>query len=457
MTEMSDEIYRMFQSKAHPERIRQCLSPDSLGELEACLAGEDPRPITQLTICDQAWPVRVIREPGNSTRIIVRILDSAEAMEFREDLVKKTHAIETLSKSRTIRSGELQDAILEILQVCSSTTDTRRTSVWAINKNQQQLDCLGMYDSEDGLVHIEASLNTIEIPAYFKLFERESIILTEDTLNDEKTRELRENYLLPNNIQSMMDVPIRIGGEIIGMLCFEQTGTKRSWTMQDQKFGLIAAQLVSLALESSEKRTIQLQLQQALEEKENLLRETFHRVKNNLSVVHSLIKLQMNKVDNTDVYQQFQDLSFRVQSIATLHDLLHHSQQFDSVDAARYLSAVVDNLLSASPIEIETNKQLESIVLPAGNAIYFGMIVSELVTNVIKHAFPVNHPNPRLLVAFERQQDRYLLTVKDNGIGTLPTAPNNTLGLDILEGLVEQIDGEMHMHSENGLGVTILC
>ncbi len=456
IVDISEEVNRIFEKKAHPALIRKCLSTESCNRIESCFSNGDPASILTLTICDQEVPVRIVQLPSEENLLFVQIIESADIIEFRNDLAKKTNAIETLSKSRKIRSGELQDAILELLQICSTTTDTRRISVWTINNRDKSIDCLGIYDNENGMIHVERSLSAIEIPSYFKLFEKENIILTQDTFSDEKTKELRDSYLIPNDIRSMMDVPIRNAGVIIGVLCFEQIGFKRSWSMQDQKFGLIAAQLVSLAFESNEKRTLQLQLQHALDEKENLLRETFHRVKNNLAVVHSLINLQMNKLENSEQYQQFQDLSFRVQSIATLHDLLHHSQQFDSVDAARYLSAVVDSLLASTPNQIQVHKNLESIVLPAGNSIYYGMIVSELVTNVMKHAYPINHPNPSLWISFERKNDRYLLTVKDNGVGTFPPAQSNTLGMDILDGLVEQIDGEMHMHSENGLVVTIL-
>src|SRR5690606_27003642 len=111
------------------------------------------------------------------------------------------------------------------------------------------------------------------------------IITSKNVLNDERLIELKETYSIPNNVISLMDIPLRMEGEIIGVLCFEKTGEKeREFSKTDQFFALSISNVFTSTLEARKRRTIQHALDNELVQKELYLKEIKHRIKNNLSV-----------------------------------------------------------------------------------------------------------------------------------------------------------------------------
>lgn len=373
---------------------------------------------------------------------------------MRKDIVSKTNAIETLSKSRLIREGELRNAIEEIIQVSAITTKTKRLSVWLIDENKTDLKCIGMYDPANQNDDSDHTVDTLLFPNYFKLFETQKIIVTENTFRSERTSELLEAYLRPKNIQSLMDVPIRIEGEIRGVICFENIGAPRVWTLSEQKYGLITAQFVSLAIESNERIKLQQKLEETLREKENFLKETFHRVKNNLSVISSLVNLQKSKIHAPEAVDQLEELSNRIQSISSLHDLLHESQHFDTVNMHDYLGLILQNLIQTASFKIELNSLIDPVILKSDQAILVGMIANELVTNAIKHAFEeINEA--KLTILLTETDGKRNLTIADNGKGIGCCLSSASFGIDILDGLVEQLNGNIEYINQDGLSVRL--
>nr|MDQ3048462.1 GAF domain-containing protein [Bacteroidota bacterium] len=201
----------------------------------------------------------------------VFIKDGRGYQKIRKDILRKALAIEQLSKSRKIRDGKLGEAIYEILQMASRSVNTERVNVWIFNEDRSEIECIGNYDATVNKMVEQENLTRITMPKYFKLFDSEMIITTSDAFNDPMTKELLEAYLKPNDIHSLMDIPVRIEGEIIGILCFEHRSTTRVWNLQEQKFALVMAQMISLSLETSAKQKALFDLQHAVTEQGVLL------------------------------------------------------------------------------------------------------------------------------------------------------------------------------------------
>jgi hypothetical protein len=182
--------------------------------------------------------------------VLGSLVDATQIERKRRDLLRKTLTIELLSKSKKIRSGKLHDAIYEILEMSSKAVGVTRVSAWMFDEEQEHIECVGNYDTRVGKMIPQESLPVIEMPTYFMLFETEKIILATNAQTSPFTSELNDSYLVPNGIVSLMDIPLRSEGGIIGVICFEQVKHTRSWSLNDQKFGLIAAQMVSLAVET---------------------------------------------------------------------------------------------------------------------------------------------------------------------------------------------------------------
>ena len=399
--------------------------------------------------------VRLIKNTNTDEegRFILYIKDNSPYQRIRKDLLKKTLTVEHLSKSRKIRDGKLDDAIYEILEMASRSVNTQRVNAWLFTPTYSEIHCIGNFDALQNKLVAQGDLPRIAMPNYFKLFESEKIIISSDAYVDSKTHELLDIYLKPHNIRSLMDIPIRIEGEMIGVLCFEHTNSPREWNLQEQKFGLVIAQIISLALETSEKQKARNDLEVALNEQKVLLQEVHHRVKNNLTIISSLLNLQANKAKDEYHKKLFYESRDRLNSIATVHQLLYQSKSYSSVNFKHYLEEILSNLHSSFDSdhkEIVMKKGINDVELDVSTAIPLALIVNELVTNSYKHAFN-NQQEGTIEVSLIENNKKVFLRIKDSGPGyDFDNAAASSVGLDIIHGLIDQINATLTYENQSG-------
>lgn len=391
-------------------------------------------------------------EKNGEVFYVIFIRDNTHQQIVRKDIIKKALTIESLSKSRKIRDGKIDEAIYEILEMSSRAVNTTRVNVWLFDEDKTEIQCVGNFDARENRLVPQSSLPRIAMPFYFSLFESEKIIITNDAFTETKTAELYEFYLKPHNIQALMDIPIRIEGEMIGVICFENVGSPREWSLQDQKFGLVSAQMISLALETYEKKKARQSLEASLNEQKVLLQEIHHRVKNNLSIVASLMNLQAEKSKDEYHKRLFVECKDRLNSIATVHELIYKAKSYSRLNFKEYLNEILDNLghSYASSDKIRLEKGITDVSLDISSAIPLALIVNELITNAYKHAF-AGRKEGIIEVSLLENNNQVFLTIKDNGVGFDSAAvPDNSIGLDILNGLIDQIDGTCQRINRNG-------
>jgi two-component sensor histidine kinase len=199
------------------------------------------------------------------------------------------------------------------------------------------------------------------------------------------------------------------------------------------------------------------QLAASLMERETLLKEIHHRVKNNLQIISSLLNLQAQKIPDERVREAFRESHTRVRSMALIHEKLYRSEDFAKIDFGEYvrgLSAYLIQTYRASAEEILLNVQCQTIFLDIDTAVPIGLILNELISNALKYAFPAD-TSGEIVIGLHRGEDQFChLVVADNGVG-LPTGLHisnvSSLGLQLVNNLVEQIDGQLHLKNDNGV------
>jgi len=396
---------------------------------------------------------RILYQEEESTQehlFVFYLRDNTQQNLVRKDIIKKSLTIENLSKSRKIRDGQINEAIYEILESSSRAMQVTRVNAWLFDKEKTQIQCIGNFDSRENKLVPQTALPRIAMPLYFNLFETEKIIITRDTLTETKTAELYEFYLKPHDIQSLMDVPVRIEGEMIGVICFENVGAPREWTLQEQKYGLVAAQMLSLTIESHNKQQAKKSLELALEEQTVLLQEVNHRVKNNLTIVASLMNLQSEKSHDEYHKQLFMECRNRIDSIASVHELIYKAKTYSHINFKEYLNQIIEHISNSykSFDHIKIVKGITDVHVDISSAIPMALIVNELITNAYKHAF--THKKEGIIeVSLLENNRQVFLTIKDNGQGFDKTViPKNSIGMDILSGLINQIEGTCNLTSD---------
>ncbi len=207
--------------------------------------------------------------------------------------------------------------------------------------------------------------------------------------------------------------------------------------------------VVASILDISHRKQEAERVQAALREKDVLLDEIHHRVKNNLQIVCSLLELQWARVTDPTALSLLRDSQNRVRSMALIHQTLYGSKDFSRVDFAMFIEALLPAITEAYEVrsgEIGVQVDVEPVRLPIDIAMPCGLIVNELLTNVFRHAFP-NPDRGELRVALTRQAGReVLLSVTDNGVG-LPEQVNianpGSLGLELVRVLSKQLHGRL--------------
>lgn len=204
----------------------------------------------------------------------------------------------------------------------------------------------------------------------------------------------------------------------------------------------------------------QQKLKLSLEEKEVLLKEIHHRVKNNLQLVNSLLSIQArNSEKRMDVKEFLTKSQDRVQSMALIHETLYMSDNLTTVNFQEYLEKLVSHLYKAFDVDenaIEVHLEANTIFLDIEKVIPLGLILTELINNILKHAFPLH--KGRIEITLIRDANNHLqLRVYDNGIG-LPENYRDkeaTLGIELVDALTQQIEGELVVSNTNGTSFTI--
>jgi PAS domain S-box-containing protein len=208
----------------------------------------------------------------------------------------------------------------------------------------------------------------------------------------------------------------------------------------------------------TERRLAEQRLQASLREKETLLQEIHHRVKNNLQVVASLLELQASSLGDPELYQIFQDSQSRIRTMGLVHERLYRSTELENIEASEYLKELLEylfGLYGSVGRPLSHSLRIDDVMLGIDRAIPCGLIVNELVSNAFKHAFPPSldregHVRVELRMI---EGNQLALIVTDNGVG-LPSELNpkdvQTLGLQLVSLLTQQLAGKLEIDSGTG-------
>ncbi len=201
------------------------------------------------------------------------------------------------------------------------------------------------------------------------------------------------------------------------------------------------------------------QIRAALEEKGVLLREIHHRVKNNLQIIISLFNLQTSYVQDENAYKALKEGQDRIKSMALIHERFYQTDGLSKIDFDEYMRKLSENLLRSAgmgPDKVVLKIQAERISLDIDTAVPCGLIINEIVSNSIKHAFKDGRVGEISIDLQSIENDKYRLTIADNGIGMstgVTVESMDSLGIQLIQALTDQLEGTMNMESAPGKGV----
>jgi len=211
----------------------------------------------------------------------------------------------------------------------------------------------------------------------------------------------------------------------------------------------------SIIRDVTDRKITEQKLQKSIKEKEMLLKEIHHRVKNNLMIISSLLNLQSGYIKDENSKLIFMESQNRARSMALIHERLYQSTDLKNIDFGEYIQTLANDLYNTYVMDqnlIKMNIETDKLNLDIDTSIPLGLILNELVTNSLKHAFSPGEKGT-INITFKRQDNKYILEVKDNGKGLPKNMEYNTagsLGLSLITNLSEQIDADLEYIGKSG-------
>lgn len=366
------------------------------------------------------------------------------------DLLKE---LDSISKVHTLKRDDIDEIMNEFSKRIVSVLRIERMSAWLFNSEKSAMYSIGEYDTRTSKFSKNSVLAYSDYKIYTENLFTNNIIISKNVINDERLIELIDTYSKPNNVISLMDIPLRMEGEIIGVMCFEKTGdTEREFSTKDQFFALSISTVFASILEARKRRAVQHALDKEIEKKELYLKEIKHRIKNNLSVVSGLIRLQSERALDDYHKELFIDCNNRIDSIATMYDLIYNTDNVQIINFKHYISTLVTKVSAAFETEqaqVTVTQNLPDVYIKVDLAVNISLIISEVISNSYKHAFQ-KKAKGEININITCPNDIMKIKITDNGNGFGEMQIRDTFGMGIIEGLVQQINGTYTYEGSSG-------
>jgi PAS domain S-box-containing protein len=359
-----------------------------------------------------------------------------------------------------VRYGEEEKNILQFVCDQVSMAVHKKKSEEELQERERFL--ASVFESiQDGLAIVDRECRIIRVnPAMEKWYPhvmpllgkkcREDVRLQGDSCETCPTR----RTMLTGSAACEIIPRVGPAGEITGWLDLY------SFPLIDQKSGEMKG-AIEYIRDITERKAAEDRLQASLSEKEVLLREVHHRVKNNMQVISSLLNLQSRRIQDPDVLEMFRESQRRIRSMALIHERLYQSSDLSRIEFSQYLRNLATHLFHSYQVSsdrVRLRLDTEEVFLNINTAIPCGLIVNELVSNALKHGFPEGRTGEVAVELHRVAGDGYVVRVRDDGVGfpqALDYRRTETLGMQIVNTLVNQLDGTIELVRDKGTGFAI--
>lgn len=408
---------------------------------------------------------KILDENKNNLGFLIYAADITQRIDVEaQQRVKNKfeQLITTISANFIGLSSDRIDKEIDIsLEKIAETTESDRCSLYLYSSGKKQV-----YLAYEWPAHYQNL--QVSSPVYFdaeriknhleRINNRETIHISNISEFKEKNELLLKDFQW-RDVRSFIHVPIAFGQEVLGFLSLESIGKEKSWQVEIVALLRLLGEIFASTIK---RKLIEDQLKKSIEEKEILLKEIHHRIKNNMQVISSLLNLQARRFKDEKILEMLKESQNRIRSMALIHEKLYQSPDLSSINISHYIQSLISHLLQTYNFDqnkIKINMEIEDTLVDINTAISCGLIINELVSNSIKHAFPKSYLqerkiNPELRVMFRISDGGdYKLIVGDNGIG-LPEEfdinKTSSLGLRLVHSLTQQMNGKVRIQRKNG-------
>ena len=355
-------------------------------------------------------------------------------------------------------SSEIDAGVSRALERIGRFAGVDRSYVFLLSDDGLQMSNTHEW-CEDGIQPARDRLQRLPVKAFPWIVER---LLQGEAVHVPRVREMppeadaeREEFET-EGIRSLVSVPMVRRGRTLGFVGFDSVRGEKAWSDGDIDLLRLVGGLFANALD---RKQAERRVRASLREKEALLREVHHRVKNNLQICSSLLGLQAEAMADESTREALADSQNRIRSMAQLHEQLYGSGSRTDVDMGEYVAGLVRNVAdSCGNPRVALHVDAEDADLDADKAILCGLIINELVTNAFKHAFAGDRPGEIRVSLRRAEEGGCRLSVSDDGPGLPPemmVGDASSLGLRLVSLLTRQLEGKVSVGPRPGANFTV--
>jgi len=310
------------------------------------------------------------------------------------------------------------------------------------------------------VTHSQAMIFMIDTEGIFQLFEGKTLNVIGLSPGEVVGKSIKEIFKDDQGLLNAIDDSL--AGNTSDIVSEKDGHAFETFVFPNTDSGNEVAGTTIMAVDITERLRKEKQIQASLKEKQTLIDEIHHRVKNNMAVMASLLKMQINTEENQRVKDALKEILGRVYSMSAIHENLHHSEQLSAIDLKDYLSKLSSMLLQTYSIDTEKialDIEAPHLKIDIEQANPLGLVLNELISNSLKYAFPGDKKGTISIKLDQKNGQNAELIIKDDGVGMpkdFDWKTADSLGLKLVRTLVEhQLDGSIDMESENGTQFTI--
>lgn len=378
------------------------------------------------------------------------ITDITEKKQVEEELIKRNYELSTLNQigQSLSKLAEPNEIVETLRKTLGSLFDTGNLFI-AIYDEARNILKFPVYIIEGFQKEHESRKFGNGVSEYV-INTKKSLLINSDIMN-------KMEYLgitpLGKISKSLMAAPMLAGDKVVGVITLQDYIHENKFNSNQMEILTTIASQSGIALQNA---GFYDEVKKSLREKDVLLQEVHHRVKNNLQIMSSLVKLQSHHIKDEKTLEILRESESRIRSMAIVHTKLYNTKDYEKIDFGDYVRSLTESFyttygMKLNKISLEIN--IRNIILNIDTAIPCGLIINELVSNSIKYAFTENTEGLINISMTSNKDGSYTLIVKDNGRG-LPSGFNvnttKTLGIELVTLLTNQLNGNLEIQSDNG-------
>ncbi|RPI17379.1 MAG: PAS domain S-box protein [Ignavibacteriae bacterium] len=398
----------------------------------------------------------MIATEGFITDITEKKLVEEEILKRNEELAILNHIGQTFSK--LVMIDEIIDLIFEMI---GKLIDNKNLYIGLYNEDKDTIS-FPVY-TVDGIQTSQNERTFGKGLTEFVIKTCQPLLIEEDIENAFRKMHIEQRG---KKSKSLISVPIMTGEKVFGVITLQDYNNEHVYTYSQMELLMTIASQTAIALENTylftklekeldEKKQTEIKIKASLREKELLLQEVHHRVKNNLQIMSSLLRLQSSHIKNEEAQKIFLESENRIKAMAIVHNKLYNAKNYENIDFKDYIKTLTNNLFLSYGVNtnlIYLDIRVENIEVNIDTAIPCGLIINELVSNSLKYAFP-DKRSGRITISLKREENQLALIVKDDGVGfekEKEVISSNTLGMKLVQLLTGQLDGKLEMRNCDG-------